>query len=65
MVLVAGGGYAEYVAAQMGCVMNIPKGISMTDAAGIPETFLTAFQGLRLIGQVKKGDAVLLHAGAR
>lgn len=34
MVLVAGGGYAEYVPAQMGCVMNIPKGVSMTDAAG-------------------------------
>jgi hypothetical protein len=35
MVLVAGGGYAEYVAAHMGCVMKIPEGISMTDAAGL------------------------------
>jgi hypothetical protein len=34
MVLLAGGGYAEYVAAHMGCVMNIPQCISMIDAAG-------------------------------
>lgn len=34
MVLVAGGGYAEYVAAHMGCVMRIPEGISMVEAAG-------------------------------
>ena len=32
---------------------------------GIPETFLTAFQGLKLIGNIKKDDAVLVHAGAR
>ncbi|CAF1435182.1 unnamed protein product [Rotaria magnacalcarata] len=64
MVLVAGGGYAEYVLAHMGCVMKIPEGISMIDAAGIPETFLTAYQGLRLIGNIKKGDIALIHAGA-
>lgn len=64
MVLVAGGGYAEYVAVHMGSVMKIPEGVSMVDAAGIPETFLTAFQGLRLIGEVKKNDLVLIHAGA-
>ena len=34
MVLVAGGGYAEYVAAHMGCVMRIPEGISMVEAGG-------------------------------
>ncbi|CAF1266633.1 unnamed protein product [Adineta steineri] len=64
MVLVSGGGYAEYVAAHMGCVMKIPEGISMIDAAGIPETFLTAFQGLRFIAKIKKNDTVLIHAGA-
>ena len=32
---------------------------------GIPETFLTAYQGLRLIGNIRAGDAVLIHAGAR
>ncbi|UJR09891.1 hypothetical protein I4U23_014113 [Adineta vaga] len=64
MVLVAGGGYAEYVAVNMGAVMKIPEGISMVEAAGIPETYLTAFQGLRLIGNIKKHDLVLIHAGA-
>lgn len=34
MVLLAGGGYAEYVAVQIGCVMKIPEGISMVEAAG-------------------------------
>ncbi len=32
---------------------------------GIPETFLTAFQGLRLIGNIKKGDVALIHTGAK
>jgi NADPH:quinone reductase-like Zn-dependent oxidoreductase len=32
---------------------------------GIPEAYLTAFQGLRLIGNIKKGDIALIHAGAR
>ncbi|UJR22462.1 hypothetical protein I4U23_025519 [Adineta vaga] len=64
MVLVFSGGYAEYVVAQMNCTMKIPKGISIIEAAGIPETFLTAYQGLKLIGNIKKGDLVLIHAGA-
>ncbi|CAF0869622.1 unnamed protein product [Adineta ricciae] len=64
MVLVTNGGYAEYVAAHMDCTMRIPEGISVVDAAGIPEAFLTAFQGLRVIGNVKRNDLVLIHAGA-
>ncbi len=81
MVLASGGGYAEYVAVHMGSAIKIPEGISMIEAAGeyfilyllkwklcligILETFLTAFQGLRFIGNMKKNDAVLIHAGAR
>jgi hypothetical protein len=34
MVLVSGGGYAEYVVAHTGCVMRIPEGISMIEAGG-------------------------------
>jgi len=64
MVLVAGGGYSEYVAAHTGCVMLIPEGLSMIEAAGIPETFLTAYQGLKVIGKIQKDDVVLIHAGA-
>ncbi|CAF0956550.1 unnamed protein product [Didymodactylos carnosus] len=64
MTLVGGGGYAEYVTAHVGCVMHIPKGLSMIEAAAIPETFLTAFQGLRTIAHLKKDDIVLVHAGA-
>ena len=32
---------------------------------GILETFLTAFQGLRVIGNLQQGDVALIHAGAR
>ena len=45
-------------------VMNIPANISLEDAAGIPEVWLTAFLNLRLIGQVKKDDNVMVYAGA-
>lgn len=34
MVLVTGGAYAEYVVAHVGCLMKIPQGISLIDAAG-------------------------------
>ena len=43
------------------CVGERPRRVDL----GVPETFLTAFQGLRLIGNIKQGDAVLIHAGAR
>jgi hypothetical protein len=32
---------------------------------GIPEAYLTAYQGIRVIGHIKKGDLALIHAGAR
>ncbi len=44
--LVSGGGYAEYVAVPMGQCLPVPKGLSLIDAAGIPETFFTVWSNV-------------------
>lgn len=64
MALLAGGGYAEYAVVDQGSVMPIPDGISFVDAAGISEVFLTAYQAMFLLGKLKQGETVLIHAGA-
>lgn len=64
MALLSGGGYADFAVAHMGCVMPIPQGYSFTEAAAVPETFITAWQILNRHGKVKPGQRVLIHAGA-
>lgn len=64
MCLLTGGGYAEFVVANSGCVMPIPSSMSFTHAAAIPEVFLTAWQCLTMHNGVQSGDRVLIHAGA-
>ncbi|PCH40425.1 quinone oxidoreductase [Wolfiporia cocos MD-104 SS10] len=62
--LAAGGAYAEYISAPQKNLARKPEHLSWVEAASIPETFLTAFQALVVIAEVKKGDDVLVHAGA-
>lgn len=62
--LLGGGGYAEYVTVNEIMVMPVPKGVSMREAAAIPEAFATAYLNLAIEGGVKAGDTVLMHAGA-
>jgi len=62
--LAGGGAYAEFIAVPQANVMNKPEHLSWAEAASIPENFLTAFQALVLVAEVKKGDNVLIHAGA-
>eukprot|EP00462_Mataza_sp_D1_P001495 CAMPEP_0175092982 /NCGR_PEP_ID=MMETSP0086_2-20121207/2752_1 /TAXON_ID=136419 /ORGANISM="Unknown Unknown, Strain D1" /LENGTH=277 /DNA_ID=CAMNT_0016365879 /DNA_START=201 /DNA_END=1034 /DNA_ORIENTATION=+ len=64
MCLLKGGGYAEYVTTSEQCVMAIPEGLNWEVAAGIPETYLTAFQLLHLLGSLTSSDVVLIHAAA-
>ncbi|XP_073530181.1 quinone oxidoreductase PIG3 [Phyllobates terribilis] len=64
MALLTGGGNAQYVAVPACQLLPIPTGMSDTDAAAIPEAWLTAFQLLHLVGKVQKGETVLIHAGA-
>lgn len=62
--LVPGGGYAEYAVIHKEMAMAVPPGLSLTEAAAIPEVFLTAYQALHWLGQLQAGHHVLIHAGA-
>ena len=63
MALLAGGGYAERVAVPAGQLMRVPDGMSWTDAAAIPEVFLTAHDNLFTRGRLAAGETVLIHGG--
>ncbi|PVD28544.1 hypothetical protein C0Q70_11132 [Pomacea canaliculata] len=64
MTLLSGGGNAEYVVSPEGLLMPIPSGMDFTEAAAIPEVWLTAFKLLHTVGKVQAGESVLIHAGA-
>jgi putative PIG3 family NAD(P)H quinone oxidoreductase len=64
MGLVGGGGHAEYVAVHQDEALAIPAGMSWTDAAAIPEAFLTAWDALTTRGRLQCGERILLHAAA-
>jgi NADPH:quinone reductase len=61
--LLAGGGYAEYAVAAAPLCLPVPSGISMVEAAAIPETFFTVWTNLFDRGRCKAGDNVLIHGG--
>ena len=61
--LLAGGGYAEYAVAAAPLCLPVPEGISMVEAAAIPETFFTVWTNLFDRGRCKAGDTVLIHGG--
>ncbi|KAI0785145.1 quinone oxidoreductase [Abortiporus biennis] len=62
--LVGGGAYAEYVVAVEGNLLAKPHNLSWAEAASIPENFLTAFQAVILVGELQRGESILIHAGA-
>lgn len=62
--LLGSGGYAEYVAVPEGLLMPIPNGLSMKEAAAMPEVFGAAYLFLFLEGKLKAGDNLLVTAGA-
>ena len=64
MGIVSGGGYAEYVVIPAAQAMRTPHGMSLADAAAIPEVFITAWDALVLQGGLKPGGTALVHAGA-
>jgi NADPH:quinone reductase len=61
--LLPGGGYAAYAVAAAPLCMPVPQGLSMVEAAAIPETFMTVWTNLFERGHVKSGDKVLIHGG--
>lgn len=64
MAIDAGGAYAEFVCTHERQLMPVPTGVSLADAAAIPEVFLTAWDALVLQGGLTSGRWALVHAGA-
>ncbi len=62
--LVAGGGYAAYCIAPEACCLPVPKGLSMIEAAALPETFFTVWDNLFIRGRLAAGESCLIHGGA-
>jgi putative PIG3 family NAD(P)H quinone oxidoreductase len=62
--LLAGGGYAEYVCAPQEQCLTIPEGISLEEAASLPETYFTVWNNVFKIGNFKKNEIVLVHGGS-
>jgi putative PIG3 family NAD(P)H quinone oxidoreductase len=61
--LVPGGGYAEYCVAPAVQCLPVPRGLSMQEAAGIPETFFTVWANVFQIGHLVAGERFLVHGG--
>jgi putative PIG3 family NAD(P)H quinone oxidoreductase len=64
MGIVSGGAYAEQLVLHERQAMRIPSGVSLADAAAIPEVFITAWDALVLQGGLTSGRWALVHAGA-
>jgi NADPH:quinone reductase len=62
--LLAGGGYAQYVAAPAVQCLPVPAGVSVEDAGGLPETVCTVWLNVFERGQLRRGETLLVHGGA-
>ena len=61
--LIPGGGYAEYAVAADDNTLPIPKGMTLTEAAGLPETYLTVWTNVFQRGKLQSGETFLIHGG--
>jgi len=64
MALVVGGGYAEYCLAFGSHALPLPPGLSMVEAAAIPETFFTVWHNVFERGKLAAGETLLVHGGS-
>jgi putative PIG3 family NAD(P)H quinone oxidoreductase len=64
MGITSGGAYAEQLAIHERQAMAVPSGMSLHDAAGIPEVFITAWDALVVQGGLTSGRWAMVHAGA-
>lgn len=62
--LLAGGGYAEYCAVHEAHCLPVPKGVSLTEAAALPEVYFTVWTNVFERGQLKAGETLLIHGGS-
>jgi putative PIG3 family NAD(P)H quinone oxidoreductase len=62
--LMAGGGYAEKAAVPAGQLLPIPDGLSVVDAAALPEATCTVYSNVFQVGGLTAGETFLVHGGA-
>ncbi len=62
--LLPGGGYAEYAVAAEDCLLPVPSGVSLIDAAALPEVYFTVWTNLFDSARLKPGESVLIHGGS-
>ncbi len=59
-----GGAYADYVAVPAAQCLPVPRGLSLIEAASLPETFFTVWANLFDLGRLAPGESVLVHGGS-
>jgi putative PIG3 family NAD(P)H quinone oxidoreductase len=62
--LLAGGGYAERVAVPAGQVLPVPDGVSLVDAAALPEVVCTVWSNVFMAAGLRPGEVLLVHGGS-
>jgi putative PIG3 family NAD(P)H quinone oxidoreductase len=62
--LLAGGGYAARVAVPVGQVMRVPAGVSLVEAAALPEVAATVWSNVFMTAHLREGERFLVHGGA-
>ncbi len=62
--LLPGGGYAEYVATPAAHCLPVPDGLTLKQAACLPETFFTVWSNVFMRGGLQAGEKFLIHGGS-
>ncbi|KAL7243850.1 hypothetical protein ACSBR1_016132 [Camellia fascicularis] len=62
--LLSGGGYAEKVAVPAGQVLPVPAGVSLKDAASLPEVACTVWSTVFMMSRLSAGETFLIHGGS-
>ena len=63
VALLSGGGYAQKVAVPFGQVMSVPQGLSLVEAAALPEVACTVWSNLDMTANLSDGEWLLIHGG--
>jgi putative PIG3 family NAD(P)H quinone oxidoreductase len=61
--LISGGGYAELATVPVGQLMPVPAGVSLVDAAALPEATCTVWSMVFGAGRLQPGESILVHGG--
>ncbi|MBB4935570.1 putative PIG3 family NAD(P)H quinone oxidoreductase [Lipingzhangella halophila] len=62
-VLLSGGGYAERVAVPVGQLLPVPRGVSLVEAAALPEVACTVWSNVFMVGALRSDETLLVHGG--